>query len=481
MSNYTDLISRLNKKTGPINLSEIVELLEEQTLPADALGSGSVERSWVDKISELPVSPEDFGAVGDGVTDDAPAFAAMLSSVATTKRPVRLRPVIYRLANTSPLRLPDGLCMYGSADRQGVSRLDWRGSGASMFDSDPNAYMSALNISNMEILCGNNTAGNIGTGDAIKLYGLCNNSRISNVLIRNFPGNAITLAKQTLNPSDATACGNVCFNQIFVVSCGGYAFDVDGYVNAVWNMCDFNSPATGGYRFRSGISNQAQITIIGQWWEGTQSWSATNVIKMDSPSGQVLNLFGGTFQNNIAGSNRYLIDNAGAATPVINMIGIARYGFDADYHDGVNSVTYSDGDRGVFSAHGNLIGAAVAAKGTGPTIDLFQNSGGTTDQRRFRMSISGNLLALTSRTDAGVASKTLLTLAHNSGAMNLPNATTLSINSVQALTTRRTGWTAATGTATRSTFATGSVTTAQLAEAVKALIDDLISHGLIGA
>lgn len=47
--------------------------------------------------------------------------------------------------------------------------------------------------------------------------------------------------------------------------------------------------------------------------------------------------------------------------------------------------------------------------------------------------------------------------------------------------TRQTGWAAATGTSTRTTFATGSVTTAQLAERVKALIDDLISHGLIGA
>lgn len=46
---------------------------------------------------------------------------------------------------------------------------------------------------------------------------------------------------------------------------------------------------------------------------------------------------------------------------------------------------------------------------------------------------------------------------------------------------RVTGWGAATGTATRTTFATGSVTTAQLAERVKALIDDLIAHGLIGA
>lgn len=49
------------------------------------------------------------------------------------------------------------------------------------------------------------------------------------------------------------------------------------------------------------------------------------------------------------------------------------------------------------------------------------------------------------------------------------------------ITARRTGWTAATGTATRSSFDTSTVTTAQLAERVKALLDDLITHGLIGA
>lgn len=57
----------------------------------------------------------------------------------------------------------------------------------------------------------------------------------------------------------------------------------------------------------------------------------------------------------------------------------------------------------------------------------------------------------------------------------------LSIAGTQVLGTRKTGWTAATGTATRSAFATGTVTTAQLAERVKALVDDLMSHGLIGA
>lgn len=47
--------------------------------------------------------------------------------------------------------------------------------------------------------------------------------------------------------------------------------------------------------------------------------------------------------------------------------------------------------------------------------------------------------------------------------------------------TRATGWGAATGTATRTTFATGSVTLPQLAERVKALVDDLIAHGMVGA
>ncbi len=53
-------------------------------------------------------------------------------------------------------------------------------------------------------------------------------------------------------------------------------------------------------------------------------------------------------------------------------------------------------------------------------------------------------------------------------------------STVQVVGARRTGWTAATGTATRTTYDTATVTTAQLAERVKALLDDLIAHGLIG-
>jgi hypothetical protein len=59
--------------------------------------------------------------------------------------------------------------------------------------------------------------------------------------------------------------------------------------------------------------------------------------------------------------------------------------------------------------------------------------------------------------------------------------TQFNIGATKILGNRTTGWTAATGTSTKTTFATSTVTLPQLAERVKALIDDLIAHGLIGA
>jgi len=55
------------------------------------------------------------------------------------------------------------------------------------------------------------------------------------------------------------------------------------------------------------------------------------------------------------------------------------------------------------------------------------------------------------------------------------------VNGTQVVGTRKTGWAAATGTATRTTFDTATVTLPQLAERMKALLDDNLSHGLIGA
>ncbi|MGE0180211.1 MAG: hypothetical protein AB7O91_10380 [Sphingomonas sp.] len=58
---------------------------------------------------------------------------------------------------------------------------------------------------------------------------------------------------------------------------------------------------------------------------------------------------------------------------------------------------------------------------------------------------------------------------------------TISIGGSQIAGARRLGWTSPSGTAARSGFDTASATTEALAQRLKALIDDLIAHGLIGA
>lgn len=64
--------------------------------------------------------------------------------------------------------------------------------------------------------------------------------------------------------------------------------------------------------------------------------------------------------------------------------------------------------------------------------------------------------------------------------VNIGTTPTVRLNQTQVLTTRRTGWTAPTGTPTRTGYATSTATLTQVAEALKALIDDLVTHGVIG-
>lgn len=88
------------------------------------------------------------------------------------------------------------------------------------------------------------------------------------------------------------------------------------------------------------------------------------------------------------------------------------------------------------------------------------------------------------RIDAGVAPTSPFTgdvwmnVSNNSLTLNFP---LLNLGNKQVLTTTRTGWTTPTGTSTKGTFDTATVTLEELAQRLKALIDDLITHGLIGA
>ncbi|HEX8526551.1 hypothetical protein [Allosphingosinicella sp.] len=69
----------------------------------------------------------------------------------------------------------------------------------------------------------------------------------------------------------------------------------------------------------------------------------------------------------------------------------------------------------------------------------------------------------------------------DSGGLTLGADKVVKVGAAQLLGARRTGWAAPAGTASRASFDTATATTAQLAERLKALIDDLTAHGLIGS
>lgn len=72
------------------------------------------------------------------------------------------------------------------------------------------------------------------------------------------------------------------------------------------------------------------------------------------------------------------------------------------------------------------------------------------------------------------------TLVLSTQSISLASGRVYQVNGTQVVQSRQTGWTAPTGTLSRSTFDQSTVTTAQLAQRVAALITDLTSHGLIG-
>lgn len=127
---------------------------------------------------------------------------------------------------------------------------------------------------------------------------------------------------------------------------------------------------------------------------------------------------------------------------------------------------------------------AIWAVGTGTTVPFYVQ-GSTGAAISFRDSGASSLGSIgygsASRFNINDSAGSAIATVNSTAALNLANAAgELRINNTKVVDARITGWTAWTGTPTRSGFDTSTATTANIAETLKALIDDLISHGLIG-
>jgi hypothetical protein len=252
----------------------------------------------------------------------------------------------------------------------------------------------------------------------------------------------------------------------------------------------------------SGISNS-----LGSDWQAI----GINAGLLNSQGNYWVALGGGAAQNNTVGTAFFSL---GVFSGFNNSTGsqFVNIGYDSGFFDdrsfylniaNTRSKSLICGDfanNSVYFGHPGGAPAGVYSSATAGYGDAIASSATVPVPTAAVHAAASNTTRASLRIDSGVAPTTPNTgdiwvnSSNNSLNFQLP---LINLQGTQVLATRRTGWAAPTGTATRTTFATfagqdisATPTEAEvqaiddhvkvLSERLKALIDDLTTHGLIG-
>jgi hypothetical protein len=134
-------------------------------------------------------------------------------------------------------------------------------------------------------------------------------------------------------------------------------------------------------------------------------------------------------------------------------------------------------------AGGALVRLPLASSAGGAAVDF------SAGLKTVALTVAASWFAGMDALPAALDGKAALAGANFSGPVSAPSLAVggnadvggdYRVDGVRVAGNRRTGWGAPTGIASRNTFETSGATVGQLAQRLKALIDDLTAHGLIG-
>lgn len=259
---------------------------------------------------------------------------------------------------------------------------------------------------------------------------------------------------------------------------GGYGLQIgedgDGSASTDWLIdCPWAEANTSG-DFRSSAqsgSNRWKLMSAAQTYSRHASASDT-VDRVTAGLWQFGSQDGSTFVQASANTTSAFLAAAGTGNINLRLSGAGT------------GVVQVDDD---LTVTGSATANGVNVNGTGGTFRFLKwQSGGVDSNAYYALSSDNVTLSYNSPTAGGshifqVNSANIATIQGTG--INLDAGKVLLVNGLQVVGARKTGWATATGTATRTTFDTTTVTTQQLAERVKALIDDLhatAGTGLLG-
>ncbi|GAB2493876.1 hypothetical protein [Arenimonas alkanexedens] len=500
-------------------------------------GTGAVGRSYDAKLGELYVSPEDFGAKGDFNpeafigTDDSAAWNAMLTWLRTqtardafgvvlavpdrdqfTKFVIRCRPgAIYRL---------DSSLNFTGFRSRGVHVM---GNGATLYSYGINnkpvvdgIWSRGLYLHDLLIYAENGTYSGSGVQPS---YGLvvgrknsddgsehhCENVRIVGWFNRacylNLSGELISWTKCALENyvSSTTDFTGLAMHLTDTVE-GGFTSDFQtigvlpafGMNNNLFTQCNIQSANGPGIRL-NGVTRS--VRFVGCYCAVTSAFPAVKIrgnhYKMEldisvETSSCTANVEFDVVSNNVNIYGFRIHEHSGQAINLmrcqtgIGTVTIVNGDIEVEGWTGANAATAKLAANSPIVYHGRIkIGATTAS------LHDFIGFVGI----RAEIHTAAAFSAITNIPGAGYiafyssqepypyfqgVAGTALRMA---GAIQVTSV--LDQNAAQVLGTRATGWTAATGTANKGAFATGSATLLNCAERIKALEDMLRTHGMM--
>jgi hypothetical protein len=401
-------------------------------------GSGAAARTVESKLRES-VSVKDFGAVGDGVADDTAAIQAAIDAV----------------SSGASIALPSGNYLVSGVLTYGSKFINW--------------------------VCGNALIN--GTVPSLSLTGAVSYTTSKTTRIEQRSGSSSSDIALIYNYRNANYTGGT----------GG----AGGQVNAGFRQdLDVASTASANeWGILSVLQNSSQLSeavaIYGQGnkmsgggltWAGVME--ARDNVTVNDPASGLVGIEVDIFANGTdANAQRVAVDVVVGKGDASGSACRAAYGIRVGP---VNGNSANGGFETGLHIYGQTT-RGIDVQGTVAVgIDL---SSATVSSSAVRLA-AGQKLSLDAtdthyvRLNTGVlqyysSGNALLEVSDADSSMSISGP--LKILGAQILTARRTGWSAITGTASRAWFATSTATTEQIAQTLKALIDDLGSRCVLVA
>lgn len=239
------------------------------------ISAGGLGDIW-DRIQSIGVMPEDYGAAGDGATDDTAALQAALNATPAGGACV-LGAKTYAIS--SPLTLPPGVTLLGPVLGRRVDQVStevpiaakikclpgFLGAAAILLlDKEQGGYSGDNNGSRIVGVNLDGSAIASGSVDGIKATGLVHDVIISNVWIYSFSHNGLTTSSYTRLDSSTPHPYSWVMHDVAAHNCQNNGFSLNGLTDS--DLLEVHALGSGAHGFfLATMANSHVVSCHAEW------------------------------------------------------------------------------------------------------------------------------------------------------------------------------------------------------------------------